>query len=242
MSLTAKWWEGDMLAFDTESTGKNPKTAKIVTACVAWLRGDGTVKESWEILINPGEEIAAGATRVHGITNEMAADGQDPLTALPRIVSTLAGHMRMGTPVVAMNARFDFTILDRNCVHHGLLTLDDHLGGCVQPVLDPYVLDKAVDQYRKGSRKLVDMCAHYGVELLNAHNATADAIAAGHLAQAIVRRNKGLQIPLEKLHHAQEVWARQQAVSLEQYLRRKENDENIYCEREWPLVPIKETA
>ena len=45
--------------------------------------------------------------------------------------------------------------------------------GCV---VDTFVLDKAVDTYRKGSRKLIDVARHYGVELTEAEALTvADA-------------------------------------------------------------------
>ena len=48
----------------------------------------------------------------------------------------------------------------------------------LRPVLDPRVLDKHIDPYRRGGRKLTDLCAHYKVALDGAHSADADAIAA----------------------------------------------------------------
>jgi DNA polymerase-3 subunit epsilon len=234
------WWEGELVVFDTETTGKEYETARIVTSCIAWLNGDGSVKDAWEVLLNPGVEIEPEATAVHGITNEMAADGTDPKYALPGIANTLYLALTQGIPVVAFNARFDFTVLDRDCRRHEVPTLDTLTAGLIRPVLDPYVLDKSVDQYRKGSRKLGDMCAFYGVELKDWHSARADAVAAGRLTQAIVKKYRGLQIPLERLHRAQEIYAAQQARSLERYLQRKENNPDIRCEPEWPLVPHEE--
>lgn len=237
-----KWWEEDFVAFDTETTDKEIETARIVTSCIAVINGQAELVSSWEILINPGVEISPEATKIHGITNEMAADGQDRMSSLRRIRNALAIQMLAGLPVVAFNGRFDFTILDRECRRYGLKSLGTLLSGAVKPVLDPYVLDKAVDQYRKGSRTLGDMCAHYGVTLENAHTAAADAIAAGMLARKIVQAHKGLQIPLESLHNAQQLWASQQAASLERYLRRMNNNTSIVCERPWPVVPYEEAV
>lgn len=236
-----KWWEGDITVFDIESTDKDPETSRIVTSCIGRIDGTGKAVACWEVLVNPGVPISPGATEVHGITNEMAAYGEDPQEVLTRMVTTLERSLKFGTPVVAFNGRFDFTILDRECRRYGVTPLVDLMDGRLAPVLDPYVLDKAADQYRKGSRKLGDMCEHYGVALTDAHNASADALAAGRLTQALVREHRGLRtVSLDKLHRAQEIWARQQAISLERYLRRKEGDNTITCERDWPLVPFQE--
>lgn len=237
--MAAKWWEGPLTVFDIESTGRDVETARIVSSCIATIAADGSVMDSWEVLLNPGIDIEPGATAVHGFTNEMAADGNDPEVVLPLIAGMLAASFSKGIPVVAFNGRFDFTVLDRECRRHDInssLLVHQNVG----PVLDPYVMDKAVDQYRRGSRKLGDMCTHYGVQLLDAHNATADAVAAGRLAQVLVRKYKGLQMPGERIHQAQRIWARQQAASLEIYLRRKDDDDTIVCERDWPLIPFKE--
>ena len=62
------------------------------------------------------------------------------------------------------------------------------------PVIDPLVIDKAVDRYRKGKRTLEAAAAFYGVPLDDAHDAGADAIAAGRVAQAIAREH-GAALP-----------------------------------------------
>ena len=55
-------------------------------------------------------------------------------------------------------------------------------------VLDPRVLDRHLDRYRKGRRTLTDLCAHYGVTLEGAHDAAADALAALEVVRALGRR------------------------------------------------------
>jgi len=60
-------------------------------------------------------------------------------------------------------------------------------------ILDPLILDKNVDRFRRGKRKLTNVAEHYGVELGDdAHDATADAVAAGRVMRAILDRHPAL--------------------------------------------------
>jgi DNA polymerase-3 subunit epsilon len=54
-------------------------------------------------------------------------------------------------------------------------------------VVDPLVIDKWLDRYRKGSRKLEAICAHYGAVLDEAHDADFDA-HRGRAARVVHRR------------------------------------------------------
>ncbi|MFE9834078.1 exonuclease domain-containing protein [Streptomyces sp. NPDC005551] len=235
--MATPWWNGEFAAFDTETTGKNPEEARIVTACLARVGADGTVKDSWEMLINPGVPIDPKATEVHGISDEMAADGLDPASALQGLVAALDGALTANIPLVIYNARFDLTTLDRDCRRNGIPTLEERTAGVLAPILDPYIMDKAVDTYRRGSRKLGDVCTLYGVSLEGWHNAAADAVAAAQLARTLIKRYRGLQIPLSTLHTAQQTWARQQANSFERYLRNKTGDAGVTIDGSWPMTP-----
>jgi hypothetical protein len=139
-----------------------------------------------------------------------------------------------------MNARFDFTILDRECRRYGLPTLEQRLGREVGPVIDTYILDKQVDMFRRGSRKLEALARHYGVTLVDAHTADADARAAIEVAVAIAQRYRHLQVDAGQLHGWQVQWAAQQAASLEEYKRR--TDPKAVVEGAWPVVPYKAPA
>src|SRR5690625_5837817 len=78
----ASWVNGPMLGFDTETTGVDPSTDRILTAALVHQDADGNRKvRTW--LINPGVDIPASSTEIHGITNEQVqADGVDPAQAL----------------------------------------------------------------------------------------------------------------------------------------------------------------
>jgi DNA polymerase-3 subunit epsilon len=235
------WLDNRALAFDLETTGLDPETARIVTAAVI-ARGGGNNPgfhdaRTWLSDVD-GAEIPTGASDIHKVTTAKAhADGDPAAEVVEDIATTLHHALAEGTPVVAMNARFDFTILDRECRRYGLPTLEQRLGREAGPVIDTYILDKQVDMFRRGSRKLEALALHYGVTLVDAHTADADARAAIEVAVAIAQRYRHLQVDAEQLHGWQVQWAAQQAVSLEEYKRR--TDPTAVVERAWPVVPYK---
>jgi DNA polymerase-3 subunit epsilon len=78
------------LAFiDTESTGVDPRTARIVRLTVLTLQPDGT-RSSRTALVNPGEPIPPGATAVHGITDDDVADSPSFRSYARSLASSLA--------------------------------------------------------------------------------------------------------------------------------------------------------
>ena len=231
------WHLGRMAGFDLETTGVDVETDRIVTACVVQCGGSHPTQSStW--MANPGINIPEGAAKVHGITTEQAqADGQPAGEVVQQIVAALTQVVLAGIPVVAMNAAFDLTMLDREARRHRVYPLADSVGEDLR-VIDPYVIDKQVDTYRKGPRKLTDLCAHYDVRLDGAHTADADAIAACRVVWRLGQRYEQLAaMSLGELHKAQVDWAAEQAASLQEYLRRK--DPSAYCAPEWPLVPAQ---
>lgn len=207
-----------MVGFDTETTGVSTANDRIVTAAIITRTGSGpdaliTVR-TW--LINPGVEIPARATEVHGITTEMAqADGVDPTVALEEIADLLASAMRAGFPVVAFNAAYDLGILESELARHGMPSLVSRLDTSdLRPVVDPLVLDRHLDRYRKGARKLIDMCATYGVVVDGdeLHAADADVLATLDVVQAMAKAYPAMgDVALDDLHDQQvsahRVWA-----------------------------------
>ena len=85
-------------------------------------------------------------------------------------------------------------------------------------MLDPLVIDKSFDRFRRGKRTLETVAAHYDVDLDAAHEASADAVAAGRVALAIADRYADrLPADPDELHSRQVGWAREQAESLTEY-------------------------
>ncbi|MFD9222033.1 exonuclease domain-containing protein [Streptomyces sp. NPDC060064] len=237
------WHTGPLLGWDLETTGIDVETARIVTAAaIDYKPGDSLdalPDRSRLWLANPGIAIPAEATSVHGVTTEQArANGRPAAQVADEIADTLAAALSTGIPVVAMNGRYDFSVLDRELRRYGLRTLWQRLGGDVPPgpVIDPYILDKQADKYRKGSRKLESLAAHYGVTLAAAHTADADALAAVEVAVAIAEKYPQLQVHPEQLHVWQIRWAAEQAANFQLHLQKM--DRHAVVDGEWPLIPL----
>jgi DNA polymerase-3 subunit epsilon len=230
------WHLGQLASLDTETTGVNVETARIVTAAlVRYTPGGEHATRTW--VADPGIAIPEEAAKIHGYDTARArAEGRPAAEVIEEIAEAVAAALEAGTPVVAMNARFDFSVLDRECRRYGLRTLEERLGLEVGPVIDPYILDKQADKWRKGSRRLEALAAHYGVTLAAAHTADADALAAVQVAVAIAEKYPPLQVHPEQLHVWQIRWAAEQAADLQQYLRK--TDPYAVIEGEWPLIPL----
>lgn len=232
------WHTGRLAAFDVETTGADPKSDRIVAAAISLVDAQPPGEHhAW--LVDPGIEIPAGAVEVHGITTERArAEGRDPGEAVEEITGLLAEQVLGGVPVVAFNARFDLTILDREARRRGVVPLLDRVGGTEgMLVVDPYVLDKQFDRFRKGKRTLQAICRHYRVPFDAAHVANADALAAARVAYRLGSIVPELrELDLRDLHRKQISWAAKQATLLEEYFRGQGRDEQV--EGAWPIVPV----
>lgn len=230
------WYDGPLLSLDTETTGVDVFEDRIVTCNITYDVPD-TQPYIANWMINPGIEIAEGASAVHGITNEVAQrDGGDPYTVLSNIAEHLRNWDKLGHPVVIYNAAFDATLLTVEFDRYGIRSPTSF-----SRVIDPLVLDKALDPYRKGSRKLIDTARHYGVELNeeDAHSADFDAMASVKVSRAIGHKY-AIDAPVEEVHAMQIKAKAKQAAGLQAYFRKKENDNTIVINTQWP-VQMKES-
>lgn len=233
------WFNGRMCGFDLETTGVDLENDRIVTACAVQCGGKrDTQSINW--MADPGIEIPEEAAKVHGITTERArAEGRPAAEVVEQLVAALAECVQAGLPIVAMNASFDLTILDREARRYDVRPLTDIVGNDLH-VVDPRVLDKQVDRKRKGGRRLEDLCRHYQVRLDGAHSSDADAIAACRVAWRLATQFERLGVlTLPELHESQIKWAESQARSLAAYFRRTPGKEKWAkgVRTEWPLVP-----
>ena len=200
--------------FDLETTGVDVSADRIVTAHVGVLDASGSVMSARDWLADPGIEIPEGATAVHGITTTHARNhGRPASDVVGEVVSAVRGLLDAGIPVVAYNAPYDFSLLKHEALRHGIDPIVDP-----SPVIDPLVVDKAYDRWRRGKRTLSVVAEHYAVRLDGAHDACADAVAAGRVAQALAERfAPWLPATVHELHTRQIAWARAQAASLTDY-------------------------
>jgi DNA polymerase-3 subunit epsilon len=232
------WYEGPLAAFDTETTGVDVEGDRIVSAALVVQDAAGSRFRSTRWLVNPGVPVPAGATEIHGLTDEhLQRNGRWPSPVMEEIARALAEQCAAGRPLVIMNAPFDLTLLDRELRRHRASSLGQYLEAGPLHVLDPRVLDKHLDRYRKGRRTLTDLCAHYGVVLDGAHDAVADATASLELVRAVGRRFAARleRLSPAELHTLQMVWHAAQARGLQAWFARNGSDEAV--DPAWPVRP-----
>lgn len=240
--MTETWADRPFASFDIESTGVNTATDRIVTASLVTIAGGTPQVREW--LVDPGVEIPAAATEVHGITTEHArAHGAPAAVAVEEIRQALVESLYAGQPLVVYNAPYDLTLLAAECDRHGV----DPLGAARVPlrVVDPLVLDRAMDPYRRGagSRRLTYVCQNvYGVPLSDedAHGSTADALAAARVAWKIAKRYPRVgDADVDQLQAMQRDWHRAWADNFGEFLTRQGKPDDV--DRSWPVRPFVTT-
>jgi DNA polymerase-3 subunit epsilon len=232
----AGWHTGDLAGYDCETSSNDPREAFLVSA--ALVDTDGSAR-TW--LVHPGDrEIPEGAVAVHGITTERArAEGVRPEEALEEIADALAGHLLAGRGLVIFNAPFDLCVLAEELRRYGMKTLEDRLSGAPATIVDPLVIDRGADPYRRGKRNLGAMCEFYGVRLTDAHTAHGDAAACLELAREIgARRPELAALDLADLHERQAAWAREFTRSRQEWLDRRRPGHGTVVDGDWPCPAL----
>ena len=235
------WPFGPLLGFDTETTGVNPSQDRLVTAALIRrterpIGGDRQQSvTTW--LADPGVEIPEAASAVHGVTTERArAEGRPVAEVLAEVSDLLVTAMAAGTPVVAFNASYDLTLMEAELARHGLPTMRSRLGRELGPIADPLVLDRAVDRYRRGKRRLGDLCEVYGVRVDEAlHTAEVDVAATLDVLEALAGVHPQIpELDPSELVAFQARAHRTWAESFNEWLARK-NPSRTPAQTAWPL-------
>lgn len=167
-----------MVGFDLETTGADKETARIVTLSIT--------NPETHYLISPDVEIEEGASKVHGITNEIARNEGVPIAdVLDSALDTLANIINSDTSVITgYNLVFDFTVLEYEANRNNIKPLSKRVEYPF-PVFDGFVLDKAVNTFRKGKRTLETLAELYGIKI-EAHNSLSDAQASVEVFKAVM--------------------------------------------------------
>ncbi len=152
-----------MIAFDVETTGKNPETDQIVE--ISMCLYEAGKEETYHRLLKPDVSITPGAQRVHGISMEDVQDAPNFADVSDEILQFLAA----AEVIVGYNVRFDIRFVEKEFARLGKeIHLDEKL------VVDPYRIWQNMEP-----RKLEDAHRKFvGGEMEGAHRATADVHAA----------------------------------------------------------------
>jgi DNA polymerase III subunit epsilon len=236
LGVVGAWPAGEVLGLDFETTGIDRfNDVPVSYALVSVVKG--VVVRSWSGLIDPGRPIPAEATEVHGISTEQVRDVGMPLDeAVALVFDAVVAASHRGVPLAGMKLDYDLTILEilaRDLCGLGLVER-----GWRGPVLDAVVIDRHFDPEREGRRTLVDLCAHYGIEIGKAHDAAADATASIEVLFALALRHDALwKCDLARIHNDQIGWHREWTAKYDSW-RLSEGmvpiDPRDYV---WPIAP-----
>lgn len=222
------------IGFDLETTGVNPFQDVPVSYGFVERSEVASASLMEHAYVNPGVAIPTGATAIHGITDEMVSDATPLDEAVEVLADRLAKHWANGDVIVGMNVAYDVTMVDSLCRRLGRPTLCDRSD--VGAVVDVLVLDRHFDKWRKGGRKLIDLCRHYGVTLGHAHSAAHDAEASLLVLEVIRSRFPQFdRIPTEDLGVATGAWYREWLSSFSRYLEEKGEAPIAPGRYTWPI-------
>jgi DNA polymerase-3 subunit epsilon len=225
-----------LVGFDLETTGVNPFGDLPVSygfvEQIDSVTGVEFIHES--SYVNPGVAIPEAATRVHGVTNEMVANALTLGEAHETIVERLHEVWRSGGAIVGMNISYDLTMVE--CLGAHLASTPLSQRGTIGPVFDVLIVDRHFDKWRKGPRKLPDLCANYDVELRNAHRASDDAEAALRVLAAQRQRYTMIDtLALDGLNEHLRSWHREWLSSFSLYREKQGQSAINKGQYEWPI-------
>jgi DNA polymerase III subunit epsilon len=237
MSEKKHWLDGPMIVFDTETTGIDIYEDRIVQAAIIIHEPPRPDDIRMMFYIDPGFEIPEAASKVNGLTRAVIQRNNpfEPKEGIAAISSYIEQHaIKLGYPIVMFNAIFDLPILNEERKRYGMQPISG------ASVLDPLVIDRRLDKYRKGGRKLTDLSVFYGVNHKHAHDAYGDARATLDLMHCM-----GTQFPdlrkqsLEDMQVFQKRWYGEWRDHINEYWKSKGSKERI--DAEWPHYRARDT-
>lgn len=223
-----------IVTFDLETTGVDTGNDRILTCFMRAKDGERVVfEQNW--VIDPGVEVPEEAAEVHGMTTEWIREHgrKDVPEAIEEIVHQLSEWGHYGFIICGYNHSFDLAMLESEAKRYnpGIQGLRIGDGSGKYRFLDPIIIDRAIDKYRKGSRKLVDVARHYGIKVDedSAHDASYDVHLTEQLIPKVLNKawtvleskRRGLTPDefVTKLQEWQKEWKREWAEHLTEYFQ-----------------------
>ncbi len=171
--------DGEMVAFDIETTGLSPKTERITEIGAVKIR-DGVIVDTFSTFANPGKPIPAKIVELTGITDAMVADAPSEEEAVGAFLD-FCGE----APIIAHNASFDTSFIRAAC---------QRMGRAYTPsILDTLVFCRAM-VISKRQHSLDKMAKYFGVENPSHHRAVNDAQVCAQIWAALAEQIKAMGV------------------------------------------------
>ena len=153
----------DAAVIDTETTGLDPRSARVVELATVRIVGGRLDGASFRRLIHPGEPIPPAAAAVHGIDAATVADAPSFAKVWPEFLAALGDAVVIGHTV-----GFDLAVLKSECERAGLAWRPPQ-------TLDTRLLAEVAEPELAGF-SLESLASWLGVDVTDRHSALGDAL------------------------------------------------------------------
>lgn len=180
---------------DTETTGLDADACRILELGLARFERGALVEQANYLIRCEPHEWKEEIGRISGITWADVFNAP----AWSEVWEAIGSMLDYRGPYVAYNASFDRRFVGNRMREH-LVSPHPLLGSTwIDPLPFAWAMNKP------GPNKLVNVCARYGIDLTNAHNALADAIATGQVLPRVLGAFDPslLAAPIEKILEVQ---------------------------------------
>lgn len=174
------------VVFDTETTGFDLKTDKIISiGAIALTAQRIEVGDAFEVLVRQEKVGDRDAVSVHGLLRKDIASGIDEKSAVTAFLDYIANSV-----LVAQHAGFDITMVNRVLwKHFGIRLFND--------VVDTASLAKRLEKgpyynlaHKAGEYRLDNLCERYNIRLHDRHTSAGDAYLTAQLFQRLLAKGK----------------------------------------------------
>jgi DNA polymerase-3 subunit epsilon len=184
----AKTWDDQtpidrvrFVALDSETTGLNPLTDRIITiGAVAVQDGDIVLEDSFEALLRV--EKNTSAVTVHGITRDETRSGLDEAEALRRFLDYLQDGV-----IVGHHIGHDISTLNAACQRHWGIELRNRSLDTMDLTLHLEQGGAFADRARIREFTLDSLCEMFDVIPYDRHTAAGDAFITAQVFQRLLR-------------------------------------------------------
>ena len=169
------------VALDSETTGLNPQTDRIITiGAVAVQAGDIVFEDSFEALLQMSRNTSA--VTVHGITRDETRGGMDEPEALRRFLAYLQDGV-----IVGHHIGHDISTLNAGYQRHWGVDLMNRSLDTMDLTLHLERSGAFEDEERIREFTLDSLCTRFGIIPHDRHTAGGDAFVTAQIFQRLLR-------------------------------------------------------